>query len=583
MKDEFLLITSHELNTPLHGVINVSQSLLTQPLRKIEESDLRDKLQLIRNTAYRMSNMVKDIIDAARMKDGRLEVRASTVDLVPCVTVVMEVFGFLAKGKNVQLRHGISLDARFVRADENRLLQVMYNVIHLILRHRHDTVVWIESRKHNDNVQIDIRLDKVKSSELRTGATIDEEPERDDGFARSMSIARELVERMGGSFSVSENSGAVTFWLACESPLETVESDVYDLVAASSLYDEGEELTESGAGKDNGMGTIVVASADPVDVEHLYSMLTMEGYSVQCVGTDEEAYDRIIGGKRPDLIIVDVMLPEGNGYELCRKVRRHFNHAELPVLLISARSTPADIEAGIAAGASDFITRPFDAGEVRVRIHTLFSMNRLVKEAALNEMAFLRSQIKPHFLYNALGTIMSLCYTNGERAGELLGSLSRYLRYIFHLDNTEETVTIGKEMELIQAYVDIERERFGARLWVELDVDEQVQYYRIMPLTIEPLVENAIRHGVSKQVKGGTVRLTIRKIDDLIMVVVEDDGVGMTKEQVAAILGPGTSDQGVGFRNIMRRLLHVTGKPPVIESESGHGTKVTIWLPIQQL
>ncbi|WP_238188134.1 ATP-binding protein [Paenibacillus sp. L3-i20] len=581
MKDEFLLITSHELNTPLHGVINVSQSLLSVPLKKMNERELKDKLQLIRNTAYRMSNMVKDIIDASHIKDGRLEVRASTVDLATCVTVVMEVFGFLAKGKNVQLHQRIASDARYVSADENRLLQVMYNVIHHILRHRHDTIVWIESSTDRGNVRIDIELKNTLASHF---SPHEAEEESREGFARSMSIARELIERMGGAFSVNESSGAVTFWLASErrahsSPLDVSIVDTYDEVATNSEYYEIEKNIYSSTGIENSLGTIVVASADPIDVEHLYSMLTLEGFSVHCVGTDEEAYNRITGAKRPDLIIVDVMLPEGNGYELCRKLRRHFNHAELPILLISARSTPADIEAGIVSGASDFITRPFDAGEVRVRIHTLFAMNRLVKEAALNEMAFLRSQIKPHFLYNALGTIMSLCYTNGERAGELLGSLSRYLRIIFHLDNTEETVPLGKEMELIQAYVDIERERFGTRLRVELDVDEQLYNYRVMPLTIEPLVENAIRHGVSKKVEGGTVRLTIARHLDLIEVVVEDDGIGMTVQQVEAIFAPGTPDQGVGFRNIMRRLLHLTGKPPSIESVPGEGTKVTIWLP----
>ncbi|MNW59707.1 Sensor histidine kinase YpdA [compost metagenome] len=196
-------------------------------------------------------------------------------------------------------------------------------------------------------------------------------------------------------------------------------------------------------------------------------------------------------------------------------------------------------------------------------------------------MAFLRSQINPHFLYNALGTIMSLCFTDGPRAGELLGSFSRYLRILFHLDNTEELIPLSKEMELIRAYVEIEQERFGSRLQVKLDVDSSLYSCKVMPLLIEPLVENAIRHGVSKKIDGGTVRLTIRRYEDSVQVVVEDDGVGMSGKQVAFIMNRSHTEQGIGLQNVQRRLKHMNGQAPVIQSEQGLGTKVTIKFPYQ--
>lgn len=193
----------------------------------------------------------------------------------------------------------------------------------------------------------------------------------------------------------------------------------------------------------------------------------------------------------------------------------------------------------------------------------------------------MRSQIKPHFLYNALGTIMSLCFTDGPRAGELLGSFSRYLRILFHLDNTEELIPLSKEMELIRAYVEIEQERFGSRLQVKLDVDSSLYSCKVMPLLIEPLVENAIRHGVSKKIDGGTVRLTIRRYEDSVQVVVEDDGVGMSGKQVAFIMNRSHTEQGIGLQNVQRRLKHMNGQAPVIQSEQGLGTKVTIKFPYQ--
>ncbi|MFD0589674.1 histidine kinase [Paenibacillus sp. GCM10027627] len=577
MKDDFLLITSHELNTPLHGVISMSQSLLSTPLNRVNEREVREKLQLIRNTAYRMSNLVKDIIDSSRIKDGRLEVRMGEVDLIPCVQVVMEVFDFLAKGRNVQLYHRIAPDARMIVADEDRLLQMFYSVIQHLLRQKSDTIAAIESDREKGRIRISIRLGGLGEASRESDSDgIEPIPGR-ASLPVGLSIARELAELMGGEFECSEDGYIVTFWLNASKRQYPTWGDELAETAASREA----PLGEGRIAPERRLGHVLVASADAVNVEHLYGMLSLEGYTVNCVGSDAEAAPLLSGARRPDLAIIDVLLPDSGGYELCRTIRKVYNQAELPVLFIVARSTPADIEAGIAAGGSDFISRPLDAGEVRVRVHTLLSMNRLVKEAATNEMAFLRSQIKPHFLYNALGTIMSLCYTDGARAGELLSSLSRYLRIIFHLDNTEETVTLGKEMELIGAYVDIEKERFGSRVQVEFDVDESLYSTKVMPLTIEPLVENAIRHGVSKQVEGGRVKLSIQREGELMRVTVEDDGVGMTALQVQEVLGFAAANQGVGFRNITRRLMHQTGKQPLVESSLAHGTKVTIWMPLE--
>ncbi|RAV14383.1 ATP-binding protein [Paenibacillus contaminans] len=577
MKDEFLLITSHELNTPLNGIMNVSRALLKEPFKKSSEKELKDKLQMIRNTAYRMSNMVNDIIDSVRIKDGKLPVERRAVDLATCVSVVMEVFGYMAKGKNTQLISRIDPEARYVYADEKRLMQVLYNALNFSLKHNQDGSVVIGSGRKGEMVGIRIHAENGLSGPAQRAPDAEaEETAETGGFSVGLSVAKELVELMEGTF-IPSAEGVEVFMPAADHDGATEEIPANDdgepqQPVLADLFE-----SKSTAGK---TAKILIASADPVDVEHLYGMLTTEGFEASCAGTNKEAYSRVTRMDRPDLVLLDVMLPDENGYELCRRIRDHFTQAELPILLISSRWTSAEIEAGIAAGGSDFVTRPLDPGEIRVRINTLLSMKRLVKEAAVNEMAFLRSQIKPHFLYNALGTIMSLCYTDGVRAGELLSIFSRYLRIIFHLDNTEETVKLSKEMELIQAYADIEQARFGDRVRFEVDVDKELYGCQVMPLTIEPLVENAIRHGVSKKLSGGTVKLTIKKDGEYVRVVVEDDGTGMTPEQVSAILDSGRREHGVGFRNIMRRVAHMTGKPPVVESEKGKGTTVTIWLPL---
>ena len=119
---------------------------------------------------------------------------------------------------------------------------------------------------------------------------------------------------------------------------------------------------------------------------------------------------------------------------------------------------------GFESGANDFVTKPFETKELCARVHTLLILKNSMDKALTNEMAFLQSQIKPHFLYNSLSTIMSFCYTDGEKAGDLLGHLSEYLKKSFNIEDTVSSVSLKSELELINAYVEIEKARFEERL-----------------------------------------------------------------------------------------------------------------------
>ncbi|QLG38973.1 histidine kinase [Paenibacillus sp. E222] len=573
-KDEFLLLTSHELNSPLHSIIHLSRSLLTTSLRRTNESEIRGKLQLIRNTAYRMSNLVNDLIDISRFRDGSIKLSMGSVDLVSCLSLVTEVLGFLASGKSIVMIRRLEPEARYVMADESRLLQVLYNLVYHMMGQHHNGKLVLACERHLDHVRIILRMEA--DSDRSTGHSQGADPglQQADELAAGVAVAAEMVGAMRGKLVMNDEAASIMIELPCAA--STNMENLAEIAATQET--DGKEEKKVGSVIS---AHVLIATSDLVDMEQLNTLLTTEGFHLSFADSDVKVRTALAGGKLPDLVIVDAMLPEVTGYELCKQVRMEFSQVDLPILFINMRSTPADIEACIQAGGNDFITRPLDAGEILVRIHTLLGMKQLVKEAANNEMAFLRSQIKPHFLYNALGTIMSLCFTDGPRAGELLGSFSRYLRILFHLDNTEELIPLSKEMELIRAYVEIEQERFGSRLQVKLDVDSSLSSCKVMPLLIEPLVENAIRHGVSKKIDGGTVHLFIRRYEDSVQVVVEDDGVGMSGKQVAFMMNRSHAEQGIGLQNVQRRLKHMNGQAPVIESEQGVGTKVTIRFPYQ--
>lgn len=204
-------------------------------------------------------------------------------------------------------------------------------------------------------------------------------------------------------------------------------------------------------------------------------------------------------------------------------------------------------------------------------------------------MAFLQSQIKPHFLYNALNTIIYFCYTDGEKAANLITSLSHYLQNGFDFEDNEESVSISREIELTKAYLDIEQARFGNRLEVIWEVDESLYDERTLPLTIQPLVENAIHHGLMSRRTGGWVKISVQKTESNVLISVEDNGVGMILHNMKQPLDQFEEMKddesetnrvrtGVGLDNIRKRLNQYYGVELKVDSQLGIGTKISFVL-----
>lgn len=206
-----------------------------------------------------------------------------------------------------------------------------------------------------------------------------------------------------------------------------------------------------------------------------------------------------------------------------------------------------------------------------------YNMERVSNHAQRSEIAFLQAQIKPHFLFNSLNSILSLCHTNPSKASELLRHLAEFLKSAFDIDTASEFIRIESELESIRSYVFIEKTRFGKRLEVEMNIEEALKQQRIVPLLIQPLVENAIRHGALKREEDGRVKLSIQKVEGYGVVTVYDNGPGFSSSSQARLDSKsedtGTERQGVGLENIKKRLMHYYGEELHIE-EQERGVKV---------
>ncbi|MGI5524567.1 sensor histidine kinase [Micromonospora sp. CA-259024] len=204
------------------------------------------------------------------------------------------------------------------------------------------------------------------------------------------------------------------------------------------------------------------------------------------------------------------------------------------------------------------------------------------------EIRALRAQISPHFIYNALTAIGSFVRTDPERARELILEFAEFTRYSFRAHG--EFTTLAEELRSIDRYLTIERARFGDRLQVRLQIAPEVLPVTLPFLCLQPLVENAVRHGLSRKPGTGMVSIEARDAGAECHITVEDDGVGMDPTTLTAgiaELARGTGDPGddtgqhVGLSNVDERLRSVFGDRfgLVVETGLGSGTKVSMRVP----
>ena len=204
---------------------------------------------------------------------------------------------------------------------------------------------------------------------------------------------------------------------------------------------------------------------------------------------------------------------------------------------------------------------------------------KAVERADTNELSFLQAQISPHFINNTLSAICSLITRDDEAAKDLVVNLSEYLIGCYRAGNSSPMEPLEHELEAVDTYMRIVKARFGGRIRYipDIKISSELSLPR---LVLQPLVENAVRHGVQPKKDGGTVRLGAWEKDGYACFEVSDDGVGIEPKRIQALLSGRDDKQGVGMINIHRRLIKYYGEG--LQLQSGGGTTVTFRIPLSK-
>lgn len=546
-----------------------------------------------------LSQTLGDLLDITRLKEHKIRLQKERLNIQVITHGVVDMLKVLIENKDIQIEVRIPSDFPSVVGDKNRLIQILFNLLHNAIKYTDQGLITIEATIKDALVYIDI-TDTGKGISEKTLRTIFEPYEQDDssitaiggGFGLGLSICQQLVEMHGGTIKASSVLGegsvfTVTLPLAegsfeeeiVEKPIPAMDMSELlmkesPLVMHRAMMEAFIENTKPSSYKPR----ILAVDDSPVNLKVLANILPEDRYEVEFVTNGKEAL-QLINNKEWDLIISDVMMPTMSGYELTRSIRKEYSVSELPVLLLTARSSKEDIYTGFLAGANDYVTKPVDAVELNVRVHALTDLQASINERLWMEAAWLQAQIRPHFLLNTLNAIISLSEIDTERMARLLEKFAHYLQSSFYLKNLDKVIPLQDELDLLESYLYIEQERFGDRLTIKWEVEE-MEDVMIPPLAIQTLVENAVNHGVLKRINGGTVTIRIRKEDGYTEIAVIDDGVGMDEEVINQLFTVVPNrKKGIGLVNTEQRLKRLYGKGLSVISRPDVGTTIIFTIP----
>lgn len=601
-KDQFLTNTSHEFKNPLHGIINMSQSVLMRERNQLKYKSVHE-LETILTVGRRMSLLLNDLLDVASLREGNPRLHTKPITIQPIVNGVIDILQFLAEAKPIQIFNEIPDDFPPVIADENRVIQIIYNLLHNAIKYTDKGEIYIQSEVKGERAFIMI---------ADTGIGMDEDLLRrlfrpyeqatdiammEGGLGLGLNISKQLVELHGGQLKVDSKLGkGSTFTFSLQlAPMDQhtktentssmeVRTVLSDGMPANYLREISFEMAdeEISATTDQMVLTkgrsrrlpILIVDDDPINLQVLQSILSVDHYDITTATSGKEALEQL-NKKEWNLVIADVMMPKMSGYELAKMVRKQYSLTELPILLLTARSDLKDIQAGFLAGANDYVTKPVEMLELRSRVQALATIKEVVREQLQLEAAWLQSQIQPHFLFNTLNSIIALSEIDLDKMKKLLMELSEFLEIKFQTRYIDELIPLHEELSIVRAYLNIEQVRFGSRLNVVWEVDE-CENLKIPFLSIQPIIENAVRHGVMKRIHGGTIVIRCKLHENHVEISIEDDGVGMDEAQLQSLLerkeGSRTS---IGLINTNQRLMRQFGTGLLIKSTPNQGTIVS--------
>lgn len=389
LKDNFLVTTTHELKTPLHGIIGLADSIKSGVYGQIS-LDARSTLTTIINSAQRLSMLVNDILDVQRLEYKDINLESQSFDLNKIVSVIDVLSRPLLKSKDVRIINNIVPEHYYIYADMNRTYQIIQNLVSNACKYTEVGIIEISAELQG------VATTLIKVTDTGIGISKEDQERIFDPFEQvktygtekagtglGLSIAKKLVELQGGYITLKSKEGKgseFSFTLPAANPMvgENRETDLIKRCNIVTNFSE-KELQINDQIQDNIL--ILVVDDEPLNLKIVTDYLKTYNYRVHSCRSGQEALI-FLNQKKPDLIILDIMMPGIDGFSICRKVREKYDHLEVPIIFVTAKNQITDLVHGYSLGANDYLVKPFLKTELITRVKCQLSIiqakNRLV-------------------------------------------------------------------------------------------------------------------------------------------------------------------------------------------------------------
>ncbi|RED53754.1 hybrid sensor histidine kinase/response regulator [Aestuariispira insulae] len=394
MKDDFLAATSHELRTPVNGIVGIAQTMLDGIAGDMTDGQAR-QLSLVIASGQRLSRLIDDLLDLNSIREGRFRVDLQSIDVHVLMQHVVSLINHTRPASNVEITLVMDEELPPVLADPARLEQVLFNLIGNALKYTIRGRVSVEVRKDGGRVAIAVHdtgpgianqdMERIFEPfvQLENVST-----RRRQGSGLGLTISRQIVQFFGSELHVGSTKGlgaSFGFSLAIAgSPAENLIPEQLDQMVPQIMFTEEEIDVLPTLQQGKGRARILIVDDEPVNLQALHNTLQLAGYQVQVASEGRSALDQIQDDP-PDVVVLDVMMPDLSGFDVARMIRQDFDLTELPILMLTARSRSQDMREGLASGANDYLTKPFDKDVLLARLENLLGVRQASRKAKENE------------------------------------------------------------------------------------------------------------------------------------------------------------------------------------------------------
>lgn len=390
LKDEFLFGTSYELINPINGIIGISDSIIKDKKMQFKEN-FNEKLEIISYSALKIKKMVYDILDFEKIKNKDIKLDYQKNDICNVVENILSFIKYSNPSSTIEYINNCKKNITIVYGDRQRLEQIFYNLILNSLKFLSEGKFIIKNEKIGNQINVELIISgKIKNEIYKFMENFEKNIENEElgNIDISLGITKKLIEMHDGNINIENKNNEMK--ISINFPYNDCEGEICEIYEKKQeIYDEIPEILY-----DNTKKNIFVVDDEIINLKIINQYLKELDYNVILVNNPNDFFKYISKYGEPEIAVIDIIMPEITGYELCKNIRKQYDIYKIPVLFMASQSRLEEIESIFQAGGNDYIMKPIEKIEFQSRVNML-SAFKLSFENTLN---YQKEKEKRYFL-----------------------------------------------------------------------------------------------------------------------------------------------------------------------------------------